>query len=134
MEPELLQTLKEIRGVLYSMGVAVFIACLFWVIKLISQIIINIKKAMSEAWGNNATDYYDKGEIDKLKKHCEDRISEYPNDAYAFWWLARAYKNTGDVEKADSYFYKVNDIQPSWYEEYVKPYISSPIAEKNANK
>jgi len=125
MEAEILQTLREIKSILYVIGLIISIAVVFKVFEFITSIIKNFKKAIKEVWRNEANEYFDKGEYDSLISHCEKRIETYPNDVTAIWWLARAHLENGNREKADEYFEKVTNIEPSWKEEHVLPYLKN---------
>jgi tetratricopeptide (TPR) repeat protein len=77
-----------------------------------------------KGWRSQANDYFDKGSYDELIKHCEERKNKCPNDAHIYWWLGRAYREKGEVKKADDLFSKVKEIEPGWEKEFVEPYVS----------
>lgn len=124
MEAEILYTLKEIRGILFIIAIVFSIGVLFWILRSISIIVSQFKDAWREDWKVRANDYFNKGSYDKLIQHCEERKEKYPNDANVYWWLARSYMGKGEIEKADALFLQVLNIEPSWEDEFVKPYIS----------
>jgi tetratricopeptide (TPR) repeat protein len=123
MESEILHTLREIKSILYVIGLVISIAMVFKVIELLSSIIKNFKSAIKDVWRNEANEYFDRGEYDLLISHCEKRIETHPNDATAIWWLARTHHANGSIEKAEEYFEKVSELEPSWRESHVEPYL-----------
>jgi len=135
MESQILQTLEEIRGILFVIAMLLGIGVLSWVLKSISVVVNQFKYAWSQRWKDNANDLYSKGEYEKLVEHCNDRLNEMPNDAHAVWWLARSYIELEDYEEAKKLFIKVGQIEPSWKSEYVDPYlIDGEVLGSPANK
>ena len=124
MESELLQTLKEIKGIIFVTGVFVSVGSFFWIVRSITIIINQIKDILAKVWKSQANEYFEKGAFDNLIKHCEERKKKYPNDTHVYWWLARAYREKGEVQKANELFLTVREMEPSWEEEFVNPYIS----------
>ena len=124
MEAEILQTLKEIRGVLYIIAAIFFVG--FSILAVNSLVaILNLKKAYRKSWKDKAIEYFDTGEFDDLVAHCKEREITHKNDSNAYYWLARVYHQRGDLEKANEYFAKVSKISPEWHREYVLPFIEN---------
>lgn len=130
MEEEALQILKEIRTILYWIGAAVSIGVAFWVVRSFSMTWIQFRKSIGEDWKLRASDYFDKGEYNKLISHCEDKFASHPNDTNAIWWLARAYQGKNDLKKADELFIKLLQIEPGLKQEFVDPYVTQLPANK----
>ncbi len=63
-----------------------------------------------------AEKWFEKGEINKLTKYCEQFIKETPNSVYANWYCGLAHYNKGNYEIARNYFEKVIRINPLWQE------------------
>ena len=124
MESDILRTLQEIRGILYVIGLFIALSMTFKIFESISLIIKNYKEAKESVWKNDAIAYFDKGDYKTLFTHCEERIKTHPNDATAVWWFARVNQVMGNNDKATELFQKVAEIEPSWKEEHVKPYIA----------
>ena len=109
------------------------VGCFFWVMRSISIIKSQFLAALVKGWGAKAQEYFEKCSYDDLIGYCERRIKERPNDVHALWWLARALKEKGKNTEAEEIFKKVVKIEPSWEEEFVKPYVSNASAETPAN-
>jgi tetratricopeptide (TPR) repeat protein len=131
MEADILRTLHEIKTILYVIGLVISIAAVFQIFEKVTLIIKNIKTAINEVWRNEASEYFEKGKYDSLMSHCEKRIETHPNDATAIWWLARANLANGLNDKADELFVKVIELEPTWKESLVTPYLKN---DKSANK
>lgn len=125
MESESVLLLKEIRQILYWIGAAISIGVVFWIASSSSRMWIQFKAAVRKAWIYQASEYFDKADYDSLLTHCEERQSSYPNDATAVWWLARCYKMKDIPNKSDELFSKVFELEPTWKEEHVDPFVST---------
>ena len=132
MESEILEVLKEIRGILYVMAIIFTIGVAFWVFNSASLVFSVLKGALKKAWNEQANDLFNTAEYEKLILHCEKRYKTHNNDINAYWWHARACRELGETEKSNELFEKVSTIDPSWYKDYVLPYLNEN--EKTSNK
>ncbi len=123
MESEVLQTLKEIRGILFFMVVIFGVFVFFLALGIIQIIIKRYKQNLSNRWENIAGNLFNKAKYSELIVHCNTRLSGFPNDVNAVWWLAKSYKELGDYEDAKLLFIKVGELEPSWKPAYVDPYF-----------
>ena len=124
MEAEILQTLKEIRGILYIITAIFFVG--FSILAVNSFIATrSVKKTLGESWKDKAIEYFDKGKFDELVIHCKERELTHKNDSNAYYWLARVYHQRGDLEKAKEYFDKASSISPEWHKEYIQPFLEN---------
>ncbi|MBW9274772.1 MAG: tetratricopeptide repeat protein [Candidatus Thiodiazotropha sp. (ex. Lucinisca nassula)] len=123
MEIEILQTLQEIRGILYALTAIVSLVMLVWMANWISNIIANFKKALENDFINRADKYYKSAEFDKLAEHCQEKLAKYPNHSNATWWLARAKLETGSSSEARKLFKRLLELEPNWKETHIEPYL-----------
>jgi tetratricopeptide (TPR) repeat protein len=129
MEEEILNKLQDIYVLLYVLTIMLGFVMLIWVINWIS----NIKSNFKNAWENNfiqlADKYYESGNYARLISHCEEKLKKYPNHSNATWWLARAELKTGNTSKAKMLFLKLLELEPSWKESHIEPYLEKLPAE-----
>lgn len=138
MEKEILDLLKEIRGVLWLMLYALGVGVFFWVVKSCSITINQLQQSLNDKWKNDAIKFFDTEEYDSLINHCNNKLKKAPNDCHAKWWLARSYKELGKNEKALKLFEEIAEIEPSWKKESIIPYVkkinqSIKAANKSSN-
>ena len=129
MEQEILQTLQEIRGILYALTVIVSFIMLVWVANWISNIIANFKKAWENDFITRADKYFASANYEKLTEYCKEKLIKYPNHSNATWWLARAKQEMGEVNEAKVLFEKLLELEPSWKESHIEPYLRNTTKE-----
>ena len=123
MENEVLQTLKEIRGILYILTVITGISMFVWLVHWARNIFISFKKEWERVFITQAENYFEKADYDKLIEHCGEKLRRYPNHSNAIWWLARVKQETGKELEAKKLFEKLLLLEPSWKENHIDPYI-----------
>ena len=123
MNPDILKTLLEIRGLLFILVVMIGATLAFRTLRNVSQAIQQRRKLRGTQWGKDATRLYHDKKLDELKQHCESRLLEKPRDALATWWLARTYQAKNEPELARQYFRQVIEIAPGWKASYVDPFF-----------
>ena len=124
MEKEVLQTLQEIRGILYVLTVIVSLVMLVWVANWVCNIVANLKKAWENDFITRADKYFKSAEFDKLTEHCQEKLAKYPNHSNATWWLAKAKLETGNNSEARKLFERLLELEPSWNETHIEPYLN----------
>ena len=124
MEKEILQTLQEIRGILYVLTVIVSLVMLVWAANWIMNIVANVKQAYKNDFINRADKYFERADLEKLTEHCEEKLSDYPNHSDATWWLAREKLETGMESEAKVLFDRLLELEPSWRESHIEPYLT----------
>lgn len=67
----------------------------------------------------------DQGKGGELIALAEERISDYPGDGQAHWWLGKACYQAGDLERALGCMLKVQDLQPDWDLSHTAPFIEA---------
>lgn len=123
METEILQTLQEIRGILYVLTAIMSLVMLVWVANWVSNIIANFKQAWESDFTNRADKYFESAEFDKLAQHCQEKLAKHPNHSNATWWLARAKLETGSSSEARKLFERLLELEPNWKETHIEPYL-----------
>ncbi|PIE45313.1 MAG: hypothetical protein CSA45_02940 [Gammaproteobacteria bacterium] len=64
--------------------------------------------------GEQAERWFEKGELQRLNRYCEDYIKKTPNSVHANWYYALSHFNQGQYEIARQYFENVVRINPLW--------------------
>ena len=124
MDQQILQTLQEIRGILTVLVVMVGVLFALWVVNWISNIVAQFKSAWENDFINRASKYFESGELDKLNKHCSDKLRKFPNHSKALWWLARSKMEAREREEAVTLFERLLILEPSWKEDTIDPYLN----------
>ncbi|MET0107286.1 MAG: tetratricopeptide repeat protein [Candidatus Thiodiazotropha sp.] len=73
---------------------------------------------------NTANKHFERAEFEKLEQHCQEKLNKYPNHLNAIWWLARAKLEIGEASEAKTLFERILELEPSWKETHIEPYIS----------
>lgn len=123
METEILHTLQEIRGMLYLLLVIVCTCVALRVIYSINNVITGFKIAWDKNFIGQAGKMFERAQFEKLVEYCKKKLIKYPNHASAIWWLARAKLELGKQSEAQSLFERVLEIEPSWKETHINPYL-----------
>ena len=123
MEQDILNTLQEIRSLIYVLIIMLGFVMLIWVINWISNIKRNFKKAWENDFINLADGYFESGDYTKLIAHCKDKLEKYPNHPTATWWLAKAELEIGNNAAAKELFEKVLELEPSWKDTHIEPFL-----------
>lgn len=64
--------------------------------------------------GEQAENWFEKGDLKALERYCENFIKKAPNSVHANWYYALSQYNQGDYEMAREYFENVIRINPLW--------------------
>ena len=94
----------------------------------LTALIIKLNK-MSDELGKKhnfsdvARDLLDKDDLEQVIKLALERLSKYPKDRHAYWFLAQAYYRQADWVKSLQQFKLLYEIAPDWRGEYVDPYM-----------
>lgn len=123
MESDILQTLNEIRDVLYALTIILAITFLIWIINWVGNIKANFTKVWEDDFITLADKYFERANFEKLTRHCNEKLSTHPNHSNAIWWLARTKQETGELDEANKLFQRFLELQPDLKESHVEPYI-----------
>ena len=85
--------------------------------------VLMLSQLRRQKWHDKSEELFSQCKYASLIEHCKKRITEYPNDVHAYWWLARSYKELGNIEKSKILFEKVIKLEPSWKKEAVDPFL-----------
>lgn len=67
----------------------------------------------------------DQGKSEEVIALAEERISRFPADSLAHWYLGRASYDVGELDRALACMNKVRELQPSWDESHTVPFIKA---------
>ena len=134
MDSEVISILYEIKTAIYVLIVVVIIGVIAnWVRAGVSMKNF-IRRELDDAFSEEASDYYDKGEYEELLSYCEDKLKTKPNHAYALWYKAKAYYQKEEYGTAREIFDQLSKSEPSWSESHVQPYITKIEALDSKNR
>ena len=122
MDTEILQTLHEIRGLLFAITIIAGIGIAVWVLRAGTQIAANLRSVVDAGWQRTATALFEKKQYEALSSYCQTRLREAPNNALALWWLGRACRELGQHELAQQHFRRALEIYPTW-KSSIDPYL-----------
>ena len=72
---------------------------------------------------DRARELLDKGKTEEVIGLAEDRISKFPADSQAHWFLGQACYRVGDLRRALICLRKTQELQPDWESTYTGPLI-----------
>lgn len=91
-------------------------------------IILSFKKLLrgdpaSSNFRANAKLLLNMNDLDGLIAIAQERISRFPGELFAHWYLGLAYYRKKEWHKALSEFNYIYEIEPSWRFKHLNPYI-----------
>lgn len=72
---------------------------------------------------HEADELLEQDRLDDLIAFTKEKIATHPKHTYAHWYLALAYYHKGMWHDASRAFKKVGELEPTWKEGYVDPYV-----------
>ena len=87
---------------------------------------------MDNLFNRVASDMFESGKLTELIEYCHEHLKKKPRAAYAYWFLGKAHYQLKELSKAEQFFNKAIEINPSWENEWVKPYLEKIEAERNS--
>jgi len=114
MEPEIVNTLQEIRAYVFIIMVAIVIWVLFRVIESAQRIFFGFRKNWVEKFNSRMVTLIQKGDYDLVILECRQALEEFPNNLDTNWFIAKAYFHQQDTTMAKKHFNKVIQLEPSW--------------------
>ena len=123
MENEILNQLIWIKWLLATVVVtfAVGAVALALLARMLSKIPEQIRSDVS--FPDRAKALLDEGKPEEVIGLAEKRISKFPADGYAHWYLGQACYRIGDLRRALICLRKTQDLQPEWESSYTGPLI-----------
>lgn len=124
--------LTDINSALWALVYIVGGGVLFYVVKSSSAFFYNKQHDMTSDFSNTISLLLEKERYSEVIKQCHDRLTQKPRDANAYWFLGKAYYFQKNYDKAKESFNKAADINPTWLEEWIKPYLEN-MRDEQAN-
>lgn len=81
-------------------------------------------KIVRDSFVSDVQELDDAGKYTEMIERCESRISQYPNDVVARYFLGVALNKSGRPGEALSAFARVREIDPAWERKYVEEYMA----------
>ena len=134
MDNEVISILNEIKIAIYILMVVVILGVVANWIRAGVSVKNLIRREIDDLFTEEASNYYDEGEFDKLISHCKEKLNKKPNHSYALWYKAKAYYQKQDYEKSKHLFENLAITEPSWSESHVQPYLERIAAIENENR
>ncbi len=116
----------------------VFILIIFSVGLIGIAILVRLlKRAVDEdrvvnTFKEKAVELLDKDDLDGVIAACKKKLTKYPKEMHALWYLSQAYFRKKEYHKAMESLNLISETAPSWKQHYVMPYINE-IKEKMKN-
>jgi tetratricopeptide (TPR) repeat protein len=124
MDSEAISILYEIKTAIYVLLAVVIIGVIAnWIRAGVSMRNL-LRRELDDAFIDEVSDYYDKGNYEELISHCDDQLRRKPNHPHALWYKAKAYYQKREFRKSRELFEKLSMVEPSWDESHVQPYIT----------
>ena len=123
MDAEILKTLQEIRGILFLLTSAVCFVVLILFLRNLGRAFVYLKSAKDNAFINEAERLFDLKEYAEVVSISERKLKQLPDHSHAVWWMAKAKFRMGQEQEAGILFEKLIELEPSWEENYIQPYI-----------
>ena len=133
MDTEILRTVQEIRGLLFILTSAICLVVVILFLRNIGRAVKYYKSFKANAFVNEANELFDAASYVELVGFCESKLKQLPNHSDALWWMAKAKFRMGEEQEAKMLFEKLIELEPSWEDEYIQPYIKK-ISIKNYHK
>jgi cytochrome c-type biogenesis protein CcmH/NrfG len=113
MDTQLISEIHWIEGALVVIAAALVFLVLvgFWILAAIVRAKLREPQI---SFSKQARRLLDRGESNKLIEVCEARLTEYPSDAEAWWYLAQAAYRSLQLKRALDAADKVTALRPDW--------------------
>jgi len=123
METEILTQLIWIKWLLIFTVIVIAIAAasmvaLAWFASKIPE-----QMMKENSFHDQAQALLDQGKSEELIGLAEERVSKFPADSYAYWFLGQACYRIGNLKHALNYLRKAQDIRPEWESTYTGPLV-----------
>lgn len=103
---------------------ALFGAAIFFALRALAKVTERIAEGEEKhIFWHDADELLEQDKLDELIEFAKDKISTHPKHTYAHWYLALAYYHKGKWHDAIRAFRKVGELEPTWREAYVDPYV-----------
>ncbi len=130
MDQDLVIELSKIKDLLAIIVILLGLLVAGKVIEILGDISNNWRSFRTNRVRGAAAEMYDRGEYSKLVEFLKKELKSHPNCPTSTYWLARCYLSLSDNENAKKSFHKLRELEPSWEDEYISPYLQD-IDEKH---
>ena len=83
--------LQEIKSALWVLICLVGVGVLFNIVRAVAASYKTIKSELANAFYNSATSFFEACKYEALIEYCHEHIKKKPDEAYAYWFLGKAY-------------------------------------------
>jgi cytochrome c-type biogenesis protein CcmH/NrfG len=112
--------IKWVVGAILFVIVLGVIAITFLILAVNKQ---SVEKEKLDDFYYKARQLLDKEDMESLIEFCTEKLKKEPGHSYGRWFLGLAYYRKKDWPNALSEFERLYEIEPSWREEYLNPYL-----------
>ncbi len=123
MEQTTIQELIEIRQLLTFIALLLAMLVVGKLFAVVGNLINNWRTYSDSRIRVAAIDMFDRAEYVELEKFLQEKLTRFPNNATAIYWMARCNLSLSNIEKAKDYFLRLKALEPSWETEYVTPFL-----------
>lgn len=124
--------LQEIKDALWVLIYIVGIIAFFIIVRAFAESYRAIRNEIDNMFYNSVSAIYDNENYDEVITFSLNHIQNKPNEAYAYWFLGKAYFEKKEYEEAKKHFIKAIALNPEWEKEWVKPYLEKIEMEATA--
>ena len=123
MDQDLIIELSKIKDLLSIIVVLLGLVVGGKVIEMIGNISNNWRSFRTSRVRGASNDMHKRGEYAKLLEYLTKEMKSHPNCPTSIYWMARSYLSLSDYENAKTHFLKLKELEPSWDDEYVSPFM-----------
>ncbi len=123
MEQTTIQELIEIRQLLTFIALLLAMLVVGKLFAVVGNLINNWRTYSDSRIRVAAIDMFDRAEYVELEKFLQEKLTRFPNNATAIYWMARCNLSLSNIQKAKDYFLRLKALEPSWETEYVTPFL-----------
>ncbi len=132
MEQKILEELTVIKGLLVWIVILLTVFIGSSIFKRLASMFASMQSAYYEYVIEKSKRIYERADYEKLLVYVNKKLVKSPNNATLIYWKARAKYAAKEYDEAEMLFNKLEELEPSWKEEHVLPYINK--IKQNTNK
>ena len=119
----LLRNISQIKWILATILMFLMLAVTGLIVLIIKTNKMSDELGKKHDFSDVARDLLDKDDLEQVIKLALERLSKYPKDQNALWFLGQAYYRQDDWVKSLQQFKLLYEIAPGWRSEHVNPYL-----------
>lgn len=123
---EIISELQTIKFALIAICIILFLLLITFIMATIGNLMARkneYSKLMRDSFVSEVQELNDAGKYTEMIEQCEYRISRYPDDLNARYFLGIALNKNGNPGLALAAFAKLKEIDPAWERKHVDEYI-----------